>query len=62
MSKGTTRAARTDAALRLAIVALERLGAPEGLLQRGYRLAISLAIFRGWRSGIERWRGVRPAI
>ena len=34
------------------IVCAEQLSAPDVLLRRAYRLAISLAIFRGWRAGI----------
>ena len=35
-----------------AIGRAERLPVPESLLRRGYRLAISLAMFRGWRAGL----------
>ena len=35
-----------------AIGRAERLPVPEPLLRRGYRLAISLAMFRGWRAGL----------
>jgi GT2 family glycosyltransferase len=41
--------------LRLLIGLAERLGPPESLLRRGYRLAIGTAIFRGWREGMRRW-------
>jgi GT2 family glycosyltransferase len=34
----------------------ERLRVPEPLLRRGYRLAIGLAIFRGWGEGLARLR------
>jgi GT2 family glycosyltransferase len=38
--------------LHYAIRAGERLGLPEPTLRHAYRLAISLAIFRGWRAGL----------
>ncbi len=37
------------------LAATEKAGAPDAVLTRGYRLAISLAIFRGWRTGLRRW-------
>lgn len=38
----------------------ERVGLPDPMLARGYRLLIALAIFRGWREGLQRenWMGM----
>jgi GT2 family glycosyltransferase len=41
-----------DKAVAHAVGRAEHLPVPEPLLRRGYRLAISLAIFRGWRAGL----------
>jgi GT2 family glycosyltransferase len=41
-------------AVRRLIAIGERLRAPEPLLRWGYRVAIGLAIFRGWRDGMAR--------
>jgi hypothetical protein len=38
----------------------ERLHAPQALLDRGYRAAVALAIFKGWREGPQRADAATP--
>lgn len=44
------------AAVERALLVAERFGAPERLLRRGYTAAIGLAIFKGWREGLQAQR------
>jgi GT2 family glycosyltransferase len=52
LAKSVLARPATSRALNRAIAGAERVRLREPLLRRAYRLAISLAIFRGWRAGL----------
>ena len=55
----SSRPARS--ALQRTLRAAERLNAPQPVLNLGYRAAIGLAIFRGWREGLRQGEIQAPA-